>query len=265
MKKPWEADNCEAVSSYYSYYTVPQAALLWCGVPPDHVEQELALATPASLLSEHGKSILKHPYIKCLEPRCRVLQDAIDKGKLAAGRDGGTPTLVTTVRGHIAYSRRTLNREHLKAWIASEFPSEKPSFLFDEIERTTHTAINADSFRALTADRDAVRAQLDRSRKLEGEIKAERDALRGERDSLRAIVDKMDVPGERAEGTYLNIIGALLELVLGKTTAGKPHSVFQSQAAIIDALVAHHEGKPGISKPTLENKFAEARRRLKST
>ncbi len=69
----------------------------------------------------------------------------------------------------------------------------------------------------------------------------------------------------RVETTYLHIIGALLELVLGKTPAGKPQSVFESQAAIIDALLAHHADKPGISKTTLEAKFAEARRRLNST
>lgn len=69
----------------------------------------------------------------------------------------------------------------------------------------------------------------------------------------------------RAEATYLNIIGALLELVLGKTPAGKPQSLFETQAAIIDALLAHHADKPGISKTTLEAKFADARRRLNST
>lgn len=67
------------------------------------------------------------------------------------------------------------------------------------------------------------------------------------------------------ETTYLNIIGALLEVVLGKTPAGKPQSVFESQAAIIDVLLAHHADKSGISKTTLETKFAEARRRLNST
>lgn len=68
----------------------------------------------------------------------------------------------------------------------------------------------------------------------------------------------------RSETTYLTIIGALLALVLGKTPAGKPQSVFNSQAAIIDALLAHHANVPGISKTTLEVKFAEARRRLNS-
>lgn len=67
------------------------------------------------------------------------------------------------------------------------------------------------------------------------------------------------------ESTYLNIIGALLELVLGKTPAGNPQSVFESQAAIIDALIAHHGTKSGISKTTLEAKFADARRQLNST
>jgi len=69
----------------------------------------------------------------------------------------------------------------------------------------------------------------------------------------------------RSEATYLTIIGALVELVLSKTPAGKPQSVFDSQAAIIDALIAHNPNTHGISKTTLEGKFADARRRLNST
>lgn len=69
----------------------------------------------------------------------------------------------------------------------------------------------------------------------------------------------------RAEATYLNIIGALVELALGKSEAGRAHSIFTSQAAIIDALVAHNPSTPGISKTTLEGKFANARRLLQST
>ena len=69
----------------------------------------------------------------------------------------------------------------------------------------------------------------------------------------------------RAEATYLTIIGAMLELMLGKSEAGRPHSIFASQAAIIDALIVHNPSAPGISKTTLEGKFAEARRRLHST
>ena len=68
----------------------------------------------------------------------------------------------------------------------------------------------------------------------------------------------------RAETTYLNIIGAMLSLMLGRTPSGRPRSVFDNQSAIVSALLADHEGKQGISKRTLEDKFAEANRSLNS-
>ena len=68
--------------------------------------------------------------------------------------------------------------------------------------------------------------------------------------------------GARERATYLNIIGGLLGVMLGKSPSGKPYSVLGSQAAVIDALLAHHTGKPGIAKTTLETKFAEAKRSL---
>lgn len=136
--------------------------------------------------------------------------------------------------------------------------------MFDEIERTTHAAINADTFRALQADRDALKARIDKATEVFRELKQERDAIAGERDSLRAMVDKMAAPNERAETTYLNIIGGLLELMLGKTPAGNPQSVYDSQAAIISALLAYHSGKSGIAARTLEEKFAASKRSIKS-
>lgn len=69
----------------------------------------------------------------------------------------------------------------------------------------------------------------------------------------------------RAETTYLNIIGGLLALMLGKSPAGKAQSVFDNQAAIISALLAHHADKPGIAQRTLEEKFAAANRSLTAT
>lgn len=66
--------------------------------------------------------------------------------------------------------------------------------------------------------------------------------------------------GPRERQTHLNIVAGLLGLILGKTPAGKRQSVFESQAAVIEALLAHHEGKQGITKRTLEEKFAQAKR-----
>ena len=63
----------------------------------------------------------------------------------------------------------------------------------------------------------------------------------------------------RAETTYLTIIGALLELVRN------PRSGRDSDAAVIRELIENYSDKPGISRTTLEAKFADARRRLNST
>ncbi|KPB94519.1 Uncharacterized protein AC503_3429 [Pseudomonas syringae pv. maculicola] len=56
---------------------------------------------------------------------------------------------------------------------------------------------------------------------------------------------------DRSEAVYLNIIGSMVNLFLDKSPSGKPLSVFQSQAAIVDALTAHYKNVPGITKRTL--------------
>lgn len=63
----------------------------------------------------------------------------------------------------------------------------------------------------------------------------------------------------RAETTYLNIIAAMLELIQ------TPRDDRTSEAAVIAELVENYSDKPGISKSTLEQKFAEAKRRIKTT
>jgi len=66
--------------------------------------------------------------------------------------------------------------------------------------------------------------------------------------------------GPREQQTLLNIIAGMLDLMLGKTPGGRPQSVFENQSAVIDGLLAHHDGKQGITKRTLEKKFARAKR-----
>lgn len=256
MKSWYNKNDCEHLRAYHAYYPVPAAAMLWCGVPPDDVQDELNRISP----HPHIRGVFTHPFIPCFEVRCRIIHDAIESRTLPASRENGKVT-----DEHIAPERRHVSREHLKAWIAKEHPADKPAFLFDEVERKTHSSINADTFRALQADRDAARAELEKAKARAADTIREMEAMRGERDSLRAIVEKMNAPGERAETTYLNIIGALLGLMLGKSPSGQKLSSYDNQAAIISALLAHHEGKPGIAARTLEEKFAEANRSLKST
>lgn len=251
MSKPWENDSCEAVQAYFTVYRVPVAAALWCGIPPAEVEENLAIST------ESARGIYKHPYIRCLEPRCRAIHDAIEKSLLPCSRENGK-----VVQEHVANERRHVSRQHLKDWIAAQFPSDKPSFLFDDIERSTHSAINADAYRALQADRDALRARLEKAAEEYRKLRTERDSVIAERDALAEQVHAPQSPGPRAHTTYMNIVGALVAVMLGKSPAGKANSVFSSQSAVIDHMLAHYEGKPGISRRNLEEKFAEGKRSL---
>jgi hypothetical protein len=77
--------------------------------------------------------------------------------------------------------------------------------------------------------------------------------------------DKLGKPlPPRLEAAYLNIIGSMLALMLGESPAGKPHSVFEDQTAIVDALVANFGSIDGISKRNLDGKFAQANQKLRS-
>lgn len=66
----------------------------------------------------------------------------------------------------------------------------------------------------------------------------------------------------RERETLLTIIGALTDRMLGQTPNGREISVFKTQSAIIDDLLAHFPDQPGLSQRNLEQKFAEAKKKL---
>lgn len=64
----------------------------------------------------------------------------------------------------------------------------------------------------------------------------------------------------RTENGYLNIIGALLLYIEGKTTKNKHHD-FTTHAALIDHLVNRHDNVPGISTSYLKDRLAKIKER----
>jgi hypothetical protein len=246
----YDPKSCNALEK--PFYRPVEAALRWCNLI---AHEDMILGQVKGMaIPEPGM----FPQWPCLRANAERVLDAILNGGLPYGRDGRS----VESDDHVAPPRLTVRHADLKDWMQRCYPDQKPAFLFDEIERSTHAAINADTFRALQADRDALKLRIEKATEAYRTLNQERDTIAGERDSLRGIVDKMSSPGGRAEITYLNIIGALLGLMLGKSPAGKEQSVFDSQASIISALLAHHDGKPGLSARTLEDKFAEAKRTL---
>jgi hypothetical protein len=67
-------------------------------------------------------------------------------------------------------------------------------------------------------------------------------------------------PRERT--TYLNTIGALLELLLARNVAGNPRFGYESEARVIEALQQLRPHSRGIKERTLQDTFAAAKREL---
>ncbi len=204
MGTPDGYTNCEQITSYYTHYPVLIAALLWCRVPIEQVEEHREKA------NEIKTGFFSLPYMPCLELKCRAIHEAINSGELPVCRENG---VVVDDNDHVAPARRHVRREDLKAWIAKKFPDDMPAFLLDKITE---------------------------------------------------IEPKLDAINPRLEITYLNIIGAMLELMLSSSPAGKKLSVYDNQAAIVEALLSYNDGKQGLKKRTLEEKFAEAKRSFNS-
>ncbi len=260
MKQPWETDNCAAMKAHYAVYSIPQAAALWCGVPENQIAQIVQEATALSHTGL-GRSIWVHPAVPCLEPRSRAIAEAIEDGSLPHGREDGQ-TAVSG--GHVAYERRHFFGRDLRKWMEKAFPNEKPAFLFDDIERNTHSAISADAYRALKADRDALQKRIEKATESYKALRQEKEAIEAERDSLKAMVDKIGAPGERAEATYQNIIAALLACISGNIPGVEKHPAFSSESKLIEAIDEHYRGYGGLSKSNLSRKFPEAKRALQS-
>jgi hypothetical protein len=239
--------SCSALEK--PYYRPIEAALRWCGLI-DH-EADILQATGEQLLPP----ISAFPRWPCLRANAEKILDALQNDEIPRGRDGRT----VAANDHVAPARLTIRHADLKAWMARVYPDQKPKFLFDEIERETHTAINADAYLALQADRDALRVRIKNAEEWAKTVQAEKASMRAEIDALRARADGLGEPTKRAETTYLNIIGAMLELL----QSSKPGR--ESAAGIIRELVDNYGDKHGIRKTTLEVKFAEAVRSIRAT
>lgn len=259
MANSWEKDNCAAMKAHYAVFSVPQAAALWCGVPEGQIStilQEVTQLSPTGF----GRGVWIHPNVPCLEPRCRAIAEAIEDGSLPHGREDGQ-----TVDGdHVAYERRHFFGRDLRKLMEKAFPKEKPAFLFDDIERNTHPAISTDAYRALKAERDTLQKRIDKATETYKALRHEKESIESERDSLKAMVDNLGAPGERAETTYQNIIAALLECITGDAPGIEKHSSFESEAKLIEFIDKHYQGYSGLSKSNLSRKFPEAKRTLKT-
>jgi hypothetical protein len=156
----------------------------------------------------------------------------------------------------------TLRHIDLKAWMTRWYPDQRPRFLFSRLERRPQRAGSFGDVNALVMERDALRLHVaDRDRLIQ-QLRRPRGTNGTEERAPDIETHNGGVPSSRSETTHLNVIGGLLHLLMGSSPSGQAYSSFRTQESIIDALVAHYGDKLGMSKRTLEAKFAAAKRKL---
>ena len=186
------------------------------------------------------------------------IYDGILNGELPFGRDG-----ITTHDTELMDSPDlTVRHVDLKCWMRQHYPEQRPGFLFSRSERIAHPSISLETGQAMLVERQALKSALEQSKRQLRELQDKHNALLKQSTVIPAC-GQCPI-SDRAEATYLNIIGGMLELMLGQSPSGAPYSSFKTQEAVVSALVAHHSGVMGIAERTLNGKFATARRQLRN-
>lgn len=236
------------------FYRPIDAAIRWCNLMVHEAQiLESAGNCPAMLSAIF-------PQWPCLHVNTEKILDAVRNHEIPFGSFGVTVVPGTPIDCRLL----TIRHIDLKWWMFHHHPDQRPTFLFGELP-VDNPRITFGTYLTLRADREALEVKLKASETTLHDLLEELKTIGLEREELRALVKTQGKLSERSEMGYKHVIGALVETLLGSSPAGKPNSVFDSQAAIVDSITAHYEGTPGLSKRSLDEKFAAARRSLSRT
>lgn len=245
----YDPKSCNALEK--PYYKPIEAALRWCGL----------IAHEAEILRETNDciypSVEAFPMWPCLRANVEKIHDAIMNGEIPYGRDGRA----VADDDHVAEHRRTVRHTDLKVWMARHYPDQKPKFLFDEIERSTHSSINADAFRALQAERDALKARIEKATEMYRALKADRDAIEEQRVLLAALLENAIEQGAKPEVKPLTTKerNTLLRLVIGMAVAGYGYDSTATKSPIPKQIADDLSGCGiSVSDDTVRNYLKEA-------
>lgn len=192
--EPW--NDCNATVKPF-YYPV-EAAIRWCAIVEHEPEILAHMGFPHVVIPPPD------PRWPCLRQRTELIVDAMEVGELPHGRDG------QAIREHVMLTRRTVRHNDLKAWMSRHYPDQKPAFLFDAVERRTHQAVNADSFRALQVENENMRNQLKEAGEWYDRYCQELARLQSEHAAMKTRLEALDKPlGAVERRTLLALIEAL--------------------------------------------------------
>jgi len=244
--------NSNAPISKVIYHPI-EAAVRWAGLLRYEQMIMVSISCPRNLPQS-----LDCPRWDVLRLFTDRIYDGILNGELPFGQNGVTMNDVALIDS----PDLTVRHIDLKRWTREHYPEQRPGFLFSRSERIAHPFITMETGQAMLVERLAMKSALDQHKCRLNELQEKHDALLKQSTVIPACAQC--AVSDRAEATYLHIIGTMLELMLSRSPAGKPYSSFTSQEAIATAMIAHSGDLMGITDSTLQTRFAQARRKLRS-
>jgi len=236
----------QITSTTKTFYRPIEAAIRWAGLlHHEPIILDCALSPrklPPSLVCPR-----QHELQLCLDR----IYDGIDNGELPYGQNGITSNEAALLDSPAL----TVRHLDLKRWMRTCYPEHCPNFLFSDSEQLAHPTLTLEAGQALLIERQTMQTELAQCHR---QLHVLQERCRHQPTPPHPI-------SERAETTYLNILGAILDLMLNRSPSGRRYSPFETQAAIVSALVAHYGSRMGISERTLNGKFAKAKQVLNST
>ena len=235
------------------FYRPLEASIRWAGLLRYEQVILASVSSPMNLPQS-----LDCPRLGELRLYTDRIYDGILNGELPFGQNGITARDIALIES----PDLTVRHVDLKRWMRQHYPEQRPGFLFCRSERIAHPFISLETGQAMLVERLALKSALEQCKRQLRELQDQHDALLKQSTVIPACAQ---CPiSDRAEATYLHIIGTMLELMLGQSPSGTPYSSFNSQESIATAMIAHHGELMGITDRTLQAKFAQARRKLRA-
>lgn len=262
-----------ALEKHFESYYIPEAALLWRGVPKKKVWDILRNSDihPLVIDSPPLDEVWKSFEYKWLEGVARKIARALANKKLELVTDlSPTPPEIS---GRPWPGAQKISRDSFKAWIEKEYPDTKKPSLFSAVERSKKPLVSGDAHATLKAkyanlqkEKEAFKYKAETYKALKAKFaraREENKAIKSEHDSLAKEIKNKEVLKEDERSSYLKVIGVLLEIVLGKFTEEQECIPYKTQDSLIYAIQNKYGECKGLSESTLEKKFAASKKSLK--
>lgn len=237
------------MTSIRSSYHPIDAAILWCDLAAYQDEILRIDVSQPGCLRKH------FPQWPSLQKHLECICDAISCGELPATYLGRP--ISSDYQVHHEYC--SVRRADLLVWFVRTFPDQRPAFLFPpSLDHSECISLNAHLVQE--AEIDASHRTIAKLRQELAAITEEMATLMSSNRELSERLEVCGIPSETSECMHNTLVGALLEATLGKSKSGQVQSIYPSQAALVEEITRRFPGVSGLSKSTLDRRFAEARR-----